>query len=140
VDYLESSLLFPRLYTKLSGLACAGRDQRVAPHTFEDAVLLCKHNEEYLLEDDFYGDPSARLIGPANEWAVVVGEHLTVWHHIADVTRISALRLVNPTHVEFLVDPWGPRAAFCACIHPTLPTLMSETFRSAKTGNTRKKQ
>ncbi|RFP63633.1 hypothetical protein D0N36_18270 [Hymenobacter lapidiphilus] len=95
-------------------------------HTFEDAVLVRKRNGEYLLEDDFYGDPSGGLIGPDNEWAVVVGEHLTVWHHNTGVSRIEdehlrgiqALRLVGQTHVEFLVDPWGLRAAIW-CLRPS---------------------
>ena len=94
-------------------------------HTFEDAVLVRKRNGEYLLEDDFYGDPAGGLIGPANEWAIVVGEHLTIWHHTAGVMRIEderlrwikALRLVGQNRVELLVDPWGPRAAIW-CLHP----------------------
>ena len=94
-------------------------------HTSEDAVLLRKRSGECLLEDDFYGDPSAGLISPTSEWAVVVGEHLTVWHYTAGVTRIEdehlrwirALRLVNPTQVELLVDPWGTRAAIW-CLRP----------------------
>jgi hypothetical protein len=95
-------------------------------YTFEDAVLMRKRNGEYLLEDDFYGDPTGGLIGPNNAWAVVVGEHLTVWHHTAGVTRIGderlqwikALRLVGQTRVELLVDPWGPRAAIW-CLRPS---------------------
>jgi hypothetical protein len=95
-------------------------DQLLLGHTFEVAVLICKRNGAHLLEDDFYGDPSAGLISPTNEWAVVVGEHVTVWHHRAGATRIAqqalrwvrALRLAAPpTHVELLVDPWGANAA-----------------------------
>lgn len=93
-------------------------------HTAEDTVLVRKRNGEYLLEDDFYGDPAGGLIGPANEWAIVAGEHLTIWHHSAGVTRIEderlrwvkALRLLDQTRVELLVDPWGPQASiWCLC-------------------------
>jgi hypothetical protein len=110
---------FPDLYV------LAETSELLLGHTFEDAVLVRKRNGAYLLEDDFYGDPSGGLISLTNEWAVVVGEHLTIWHHTAGVTRIAderlrqvkALRLVGQNQVELLVDPWGPRAAIW-CLHP----------------------
>ncbi|TGE20925.1 hypothetical protein [Hymenobacter metallicola] len=101
-------------------------DQLLLGHIFEDAVLIQKRNGAHLLEDDFYGDPSGGLISPTNEWAVVVGEHVTIWHHRAGVSRIEheALRWVyalrlneQATHVELLVDPRGTQAAIW-CLNP----------------------
>ena len=123
VAWLAVSSPMPKNFPDLHVLA--ETSELLLGHTFEDAVLLRKRTGEYLLEDDFYGDPNGGLISPTNEWAIVVGEHLTIWHLAVGVTRIkderlswiSALRLVNQTHVELLVDPWGPRAAIW-CLHP----------------------
>jgi hypothetical protein len=117
------SSLMPKNFPDLQVLA--ETSELLLGHTFEDAVLVRKRNGEHLLEDDFYGDPSGGLIGPGNEWAVVVGEHVTVWHRTAGVSRIEndglrwvrALRLAGQAHVELLVDPWGPRAAIW-CLRP----------------------
>src|SRR5882724_8552195 len=46
---------------------------------FEDVYLIDKRNGVELLHDDFYGDPQCGLISSTNEWAVIGGEHLTLW-------------------------------------------------------------
>ena len=93
----------------------------VLGHTHEDAVLLRKATGICLLEDDFYGDPSCGAISATNDWAVVAGEHVTVWragigvtilHAPATLRWIHALRVEEATQqVQLLTDPWGEHAA-----------------------------
>jgi len=93
-------------------------DRLLLGHVFEDTYLIDKRNGEELLHDDFYGDPACGLISPNNDWAVVAGEHLTIWrvNRSEIITReelkwITAVRQTATSCVEVLVDPWGPNAA-----------------------------
>jgi hypothetical protein len=93
-------------------------DRLLLGHLFEYTYLLDKQNGQELLRDDFYGDPACGLISPHNDWAVVAGEHLTIWRSdrseiIAreELKWITAVRQMNASCVELLVDPWGANAA-----------------------------
>ncbi|GGF28156.1 hypothetical protein GCM10011383_44870 [Hymenobacter cavernae] len=88
-------------------------------HSFETAILICKWSGEHLFVDDFYGDPTCGCISPTSEWALVAGEHITVWRKAQGVTQlvaeqlryVQALRLIDATDVQLLIDPWGTHAA-----------------------------
>jgi hypothetical protein len=87
-------------------------------HIFEDAFLIRKQNWERVFEDNFYGDPTCGCISPNNDWAVVAGEHIILWHAKNGVTIFSSqelqgvhdLRTRNQL-IELLIDPWGSRAS-----------------------------
>ena len=93
-------------------------EELILGHIFEDTYLIRKRNGEHVFEDDFYGDPKYGCISPSNDWALVAGEHITLWRTKKGVTIFSCaelqsvhdLRLGNSL-VELLVDPWGSRAA-----------------------------
>jgi hypothetical protein len=93
-------------------------DRYVVGHSFEDAYVIDKVARRELLHDEFYGDPSCGLIDRNNEWALIAGEHITIWRK-DKVTRIDkeqlrdvyAVRTVNEITVEILVDPWSTRSA-----------------------------
>jgi hypothetical protein len=88
-------------------------------HCFETAMLIRKRDGEYLLEDEFYGDPTCGCISPTGEWALVAGEHITVWRQAQGVTYLIAeelrsvhkFRLMDALNVQLLVDPWSTYAA-----------------------------
>ncbi len=81
---------------------------------FENTFLVDKRNGEILLEDDFYGNPTCALIDEENNWAVIGGEHLTIWNskkwkrieHVK-LKWIHDLRMESPNTVKILVDPWS---------------------------------
>ncbi|WP_420400970.1 hypothetical protein [Flagellimonas sp.] len=85
---------------------------------FETIFLKDKLTGEILMEDDFYGDPSCGLIDKNNEWAIVAGEHLTIWtpkkwKRIDDenLKWIHSIRTKNLKMVEVLTDPWSGNSA-----------------------------
>ena len=88
-------------------------------HTYEDALLIRKRNGEHMLEDDFYGDPTCGYISRQADWAVVAGEHITIWHsergqriiRFDDGQYVHTLRHTESTYVQLLVDPFGKHAA-----------------------------
>ncbi|MCR5890130.1 hypothetical protein LRS06_20600 [Hymenobacter sp. J193] len=88
-------------------------------HSFEDAILIRKRNGEHVLEDDFYGDPACGYISRTHKWAVVAGEHVTVWHSkrgkqiipLTDRKYVHALRYVGESRLQLLVDPFGSHSA-----------------------------
>lgn len=85
----------------------------------EAAKLIRKRDGEYLLEDEFNGDPTCGCISPTSEWALVAGEHITVWRKAQGVTHLIAeelrsvheLRLMDAMNVQLLIDPWSAYAA-----------------------------
>jgi hypothetical protein len=95
-------------------------------------VLLRKRTGRCLLKDSFYGNPSCGAISATNDWAVVAGEHLTVWRASAGVTVLNApvalqwghaLRVDEATqHVQLLTDPWGEHPAIWE-LHPLTLTV-----------------
>ncbi len=54
-------------------------DKYFIAHDFEDAYLIEKRNGEAIVHDDFYGDPKCGLISKNNDWAIIAGEHITIW-------------------------------------------------------------
>lgn len=87
-------------------------------HIFEDAYLIEKRNGKEIVHDDFYGDPQCGLISKNNDWAIIAGEHLTIWARGKmtkieddDMKWICALRTQDQKTVEILVDPWSEKSA-----------------------------
>jgi hypothetical protein len=93
-------------------------DRLLLGHVFEHTYLIDKWNGAELLHDDFYGDPACGLISPHNDWAVVAGEHLTIWRldrseiiSREELKWITAVRQIDASRVALLIDPWGTNAA-----------------------------
>lgn len=90
-------------------------------HIFEDAYLIEKRNGEEILVDDFYGDPSCGLISKSNDWAIIAGDHITIWRK-GKVTKIDreelrwvhAIRTADDQIIEILIDPWSENSAIWA--------------------------
>ena len=92
-------------------------------HEFENAYLIEKSSGKELLFDDFYGDPKCGLISEKNDWAIIAGEHLTVWRKNEkkkdkivriendELKWIHDLRLKNEKTIEILTDPWSNNSA-----------------------------
>jgi len=83
-------------------------------HNFESVQLINISDQEILLEEDFYGDPTCGMIQKENTWAVVAGTHLTLWTKNS-VTRfetnefknIHSIRINDNNTLEILTDPWA---------------------------------
>ena len=93
-------------------------DKYFIGHEFEEAYLVEKRNGEEIVHDDFYGDPKCGLISKNNDWAIIAGEHLTIWTKgkIAKIENdhlkwIYALRTNDEKTVEILIDPWTDNPA-----------------------------
>ncbi len=87
-------------------------------HEFEAIFLIDKLTGTILLEDDFYGDPTCGLIDKDNKWAIISGEHLTIWTpekwkriEDNDLKWIYAIRNKGSEIVEILTDPWNKNSA-----------------------------
>jgi hypothetical protein len=85
---------------------------------YEYVALVDKLSGKILLKDEFYGDPKCGLIDKNNEWAIVAGEHLTIWTTLKssiieskDLQWIHSLRVKNQETVEVLTDPWSDISA-----------------------------
>jgi len=84
----------------------------------EIACLKEKATGMVLFEDCFYGNPECGLIDEFNNWALVAGEHLTVWtpqkiHKFQKrgLAWIHAARMKNSEIIELLIDPWSEFAS-----------------------------
>jgi hypothetical protein len=93
-------------------------DKYFIGHIYEDAYLIDKRLGEELVHDDFYSDPSCGLISKNNDWAIIAGEHLTIWRYgktvrmdNQDLRWIHSIRTHDQKTVELLIDPWSPHAA-----------------------------
>lgn len=93
-------------------------DKLYIENEFETAWLKDKLTGQVLLEDHFYGDPSCGLISETHHWAIIGGDHLTLWTpekwlriEVSNLKWIHALRAENPETVEILTDPWGEQPA-----------------------------
>lgn len=93
-------------------------DKYFIGHIFEDAYLIEKRNGEEIVHDDFYGDPSCGLISRSNDWAIIAGEHMTIWTKAktrkiedGDLRWIYDLRTSDDKTVEILTDPWSDKSA-----------------------------
>lgn len=85
---------------------------------FEATFLTEKSTGKTLMEDDFIGDPSCGLIDKNNKWAIVAGEHLTIWtpkkwKRIDDenLKWVHSIRTKDSEKVEVLTDPWNRNSA-----------------------------
>ena len=103
-------------------------DKLKVVHEYEWTALIDKVSGRIVFEDDFYGDPDCALIDVNNAWAIVGGEHLTIWRkgiwrkwiwrkeqliypENPELTWIHSLRLTEPDVVEILTDPWSEHSA-----------------------------
>ena len=93
-------------------------DKYLIGHIYEDSYLIEKKNGEEVVYDVFHGDPCCGLIGENNDWAIIAGDHLTVWRKgeiekIKDekLRNVYALRSNNNDIVEILIDPWDDNSA-----------------------------
>ena len=85
--------------------------------------LGTRSSENTFCFDDFYGDPKCGLISEKNDWAIIAGEHLTVWRKNEkkkdkivriendELKWIHDLRLKNEKIIEILTDPWSNNSA-----------------------------
>ena len=108
-------------------------------HEFEYAQLVEISTGEILLEDDFYGDPTCGLISDQNDWAIVAGEHVTIWtptffkkFTTREIQWIHSLRLKNRETVEILIDPWHPNSAIWEINIPTCTLTKIRDFDDYK--------
>ncbi|PTB97264.1 hypothetical protein C9994_03550 [Marivirga lumbricoides] len=91
-------------------------------HEFENAFLIEKISGKELMCDSFYGDPACGLISLKNDWAIIAGEHLTIWREgkskdqqvkrieHEDLKWIHAIRLKSENIVKILTDPWSEKS------------------------------
>ena len=93
-------------------------DRLKLENEFEATFLTDKKSGQTLMEDDFYGDPSCGLIDKDNKWAIVAGEHLTIWTpkkwkriENEDLKWIHSIRIRDLEMVEVLIDPWSRKSA-----------------------------
>lgn len=111
-------------------------DKYFIGHIYEDAYLIDKRIGEELVHDDFYGDPTCGLISKNNDWAIIAGEHLTIWRNgktvrmnNKDLRWIHAIRTHDQKSVEMLINPWAPNAAIWILETATLQFKKLRDFR-----------
>jgi hypothetical protein len=82
------------MHKNLTGLHVINEtDELILGHIYEDTYLVSKQSGEYVLEDTFYGDPTCGCISPNNNWAVVAGEHITIWSEEKGITALHMAEL-----------------------------------------------
>ena len=54
-------------------------DKLKLENEFDANFLTDKSTGATLLEDDFHGEPKCGLIDKQDNWAIVAGDHLTIW-------------------------------------------------------------
>ena len=93
-------------------------DKLKLENEFEATFLTDKKSGQTLMEDDFYGDPNCGLIDKDNKWAIVAGEHLTIWTpkkwtriNDEELKWVHSIRIKNSETVEILTDPWNDNSA-----------------------------
>jgi hypothetical protein len=93
-------------------------DRLKLENEFETTFLTDKTTGKTLMEDDFYGDLNCGLIDKDNKWAIVAGDHLTMWTpkkwkriDDEDLKQIHSIRIKNSETVEILTDPWDKNSA-----------------------------
>lgn len=110
-------------------------------HEDENAYLIEKSSGKELLFDDFYGDPTCGLISKNNGWAIIAGEHLTIWRadnrknkqveriENEELKCIHDVRLKSENIVEILTDPWSEKSAIWELDIETLEFIIIREFR-----------
>jgi len=91
-------------------------DKLLLQHEWESTSLKDKSSGSILFQDMFIGDPTCGIIDMNNNWAVVAGDHLTVWKDnraqmVNGLNDVHAIRLKNEQVVEVLIDPWSTESA-----------------------------
>ena len=93
-------------------------DRYFIGHIYEDAYLIDKRNGEEILHDDFYGDPTCGLISKSDAWAIIAGEHITIWKKgkttkidMEEIKWVHSMRTSNDQIIEILVDPWSDKSS-----------------------------
>src|SRR5690606_36143473 len=116
-------------------------DRLIIEHEFENAYLIEKSSGKELLFDDFYGDPTCGLISKKNDWAIIAGEHLTIWRadkrsnkqveriENEELKWIYEVRLESENIVEILTDPWSEKSAIWELDIETLEFTKLREFR-----------
>jgi hypothetical protein len=89
-------------------------DTLLIGHSFEKAFMIIKESGLTIFSDFFYGDPSCGLIDKHNRWAIIAGDHITVWKDgnllkfsQEQIPWVHSLRETESNIVEFLVDPFS---------------------------------
>jgi hypothetical protein len=110
-------------------------DKLIIEHEFEDAYLYDKISGIKLVHDDFYGDPECGLISINNDWAIIAGEHLTLWINGKinkiendDLKWIHSIRVKGDYTVEILIDPWSDKSAIWELDLKTLKYIKLRDF------------
>lgn len=86
-------------------------------YEYEHAFLLEKSSNKILFEDTFYGEPHCGLIDTDNQWAIIAGDHFSIWKHNEESLYfnypqwIHSLRMKNSNSVKILTDPWEQDSA-----------------------------
>ncbi|MBL0743199.1 hypothetical protein [Chryseolinea lacunae] len=111
-----NSLRMKKSYSDLNVLD--ETDRYLLGHYFEDAYIIDKQSGDDIFHDDFYGDPTCGLISRNNDWAVIAGEHITVWKNgkgvivnQAELRWVHSLRTKDQRIIEILIDPWADHSA-----------------------------
>ena len=91
-------------------------DKLLLLHEWEMAFLIDKRSDSVLLQEEYVGDPTSGLIDEGNKWAVVAGDHLTIWIegkklNVDELTEIHSIRLKNADTIEVLIDPWSAKSS-----------------------------
>jgi len=93
-------------------------DKYFIGHIFEDSYLIEKKSGKEILYDDFYGDPTCGLISKTNEWAIIAGEHITVWKNgkiikvdNEEIKWVHSIRTSDDKIIEILINPWAENSS-----------------------------
>ncbi|KXX66560.1 hypothetical protein [Flammeovirga sp. SJP92] len=108
-------------------------------YEFERVFLIEKPSGKMLLSDDFYGNPNCGLISVSNKWAIIGGEHLTVWKKInipptekfivEHFEWIHDMRLKSNNSIELLTDPWSESSAVWELDIETMTFMKIKDFK-----------
>ncbi|MEZ5048679.1 MAG: hypothetical protein R2766_03405 [Saprospiraceae bacterium] len=110
-------------------------------HEFEYAYLIEKSSGKELLFDEFYGDPKCGLISKNNDWAIIAGEHLTIWrankrknNQIVRIEHdelkwIHDIKLKSEYIIEILIDPWSENSSIWQMEIDSLKFLKHREFK-----------
>lgn len=114
-------------------------DELILENKYEATRLKVKSTGKVLLEEDFYGDPCCGLIDAKNRWAIVAGDHLTIWTskqiqriENENIQGVHALRLKDAETVEILIDPWSEISAIWELNIPTVEIRKVKDFDAYK--------
>ena len=109
-------------------------------HEYEQTQLVRKSSGVVLLEDDFYGDPDCAIISNNDDWAIMAGEHLTIWKETRrgkyesttieneELRWIHSLRIKTDNIVEILINPWSEKSAIWELNIDTLQVVKIRDF------------